>query len=189
MPNPSDQPALAAIDITNDTELYTMIASGVIRKITWAVLKEKLNNDGFGGTTAYQNYDAGQGFWVFGDAGVVVTTTGNGEFTITVPANALIVSIFKQFTGTAADTNGSNAMVLTWIFQGSPSYNAGAANAFKPVITFEASNGEQYESQSTSKPSPVSVTVSHSTPAAGTFTTTLANLSTQTPPIGIKGQF
>jgi len=128
------------------------------------------------GETTLTNYDAGEGFWVYGEAGVTVTRTAVGEYSLDVPEDTHVISINKRLTDQDTETNGSGSTIVTTNFN-TTDFHTSWTDAKLPLISFVASNGEQYFPNATGSAQPLGITATHSEPGAGINTLTLTNVS------------
>lgn len=135
---------------------------------------------GGGGGTSISIYDAGQGFWVKGTAGITVTTGSQGIYDFDIPAGGILESFQRQFTnaGTEYTPGGEIQINLDWNTAG---FNTNAANSLLPAIKLIPSNNQQFE------PGSLSVTVEHTSVAGGVTATTIANVNGVGTPLRIKG--
>lgn len=135
---------------------------------------------GGGGGTSLSIYDAGQGFWVKGTAGITVTTDSQGIYDFDIPAGGIMESFQKQFTnaGTEYTGGGEIQINLDW---NTAAFNTNAANSVLPTIKLIPSNNQQYE------PTSLAVTVEHTSVAGGVTATTIANVNGAGTPLRIKG--
>lgn len=135
---------------------------------------------GGGGGTTISIYNAGEGVWVKGTAGITAAVGAQGVYNIDVPTGGILESFQKEFTnpGTEFTVGGEALFNIDW---NTGAFNTSFANAVLPVIKLIPSNNTQYE------PSSLSVTVNHTSVSAGITATTIANINGVGTPVRIKG--
>lgn len=135
---------------------------------------------GGGGGTSISIYNAGQGFWVKGTAGITVTSAAAGVYDFDVPTGGILDSFGKEFTNAGTDfTVGGDVLInIDW---NTGAFNTNYANAVLPAFKLIPSNNQQFE------PASLSVTVSHTSVAGGVTATTIANINGLGTPVRIKG--
>lgn len=138
---------------------------------------------GSGGGAAKSVYDAGQGFYCYCTPGVTVASGSQGTYTITVPADADVSSLQKNFTNAGSEfTVGGEAIInVTWS-GASGNWNSSFTDAVVPNIKLIDGSGTQRE------PGAVSVTSQTTSVSGGTSSTTIANINGVGTPVRVKIQ-
>lgn len=126
-------------------------------------------------------YNSGQGFWVYGTAGVTTALGAQGTYNVDIPSGAQVISMWYDIDVAGDLTVGGEAIVN--IDHNTGAFNTSFANALLPTFNIIDSGGVQRN------PGDVSVTVTSSTPSAGATSTTLANLNGLGFPHRLKIQF
>lgn len=126
-------------------------------------------------------YDAGLGFWCYCTAGVTVTSASAGVYDISIPTDADVSSIQKNFTnaGTEYTVGGEAVLNIDW---NTASWNTSFTNAVLPDIRIYDPAGTQRE------PGAVSVTSQTTGVSGGETATTVANINGLGTPTRIKIQ-
>ena len=135
---------------------------------------------GGGGGAGLSIYNAGQGIWVKGTAGITATSGAAGVYNLNVPSGGILESLQKNFTnaGTEFTVGGEVVININW---NTGAFNTSFADAVLPNIKLIDAAGTQRE------PAAVAVTVQHTAVAGGSTSTTVANINGVGTPIRIKG--
>ncbi|PHN00768.1 hypothetical protein [Flavilitoribacter nigricans] len=139
---------------------------------------------GSGGGETKSIYDAGQGFYCYCTPGVTVSTSAQGTYVVTIPADTDVSSLQKNFTNAGSEfTVGGEAIInVTWS-GASGNWNTSFSDAVVPDIKLIDGSGTQRE------PGAVSVTTQTTSVGAGTSSTTIANINGVGTPVRVKLQF
>ena len=134
-----------------------------------------------GGGDVKSVYNAGQGFYCYCTPGVTVTSGTQGVYSITIPTDADVSSIQKEFTNAGSEfTVGGEAVLnITWSGAGTD-WNTAFSSAVLPNVKLVDGAGTQRE------PGAVAVTSQTTSVSAGASSTTLANINGVGTPVRIK---
>lgn len=188
-----------------DTDTFASLAGTVITFANGDTLDvQSIDTDTFatlsGSTITFPNgntitvptdsfYDAGQGFWVMGTAGITVTLGAAGAYTMDIPANAKLDFYHKNFEnsniGTELDASGNFTLTMNW-----NQANTSWKDAILPSIS-GFGNGEEYFIGATGQAASIGISVQHSEPSGGSYTSSFTGVSGSIggKPIQIKGSF
>ncbi len=139
---------------------------------------------GGGSSPVKQPYNAGQGFWCYCTPGVTVVSGSQGVYTVTIPDQADVSSLQKEFTNAGSEfTVGGDAVInVTWSGAGG-GWNTDFDDSVLPDIKIIDGSGTQRE------PGAISVTVQHTSVGSGTSNTTIANINGVGTPVRTKLKF
>ncbi len=136
---------------------------------------------GGGGGAGLSIYNAGQGVWVKGTAGITAASGAAGVYDIDVPAGGILESFQKNFTnaGTEFTVGGEAVFNIDW---NTGAFNTSFSDSVLPDIKLIDAAGTQRE------PGAVAVTVQHTSVAGGVTSTTIANINGLGTPVRVKGK-
>ncbi len=134
-----------------------------------------------GGGGGKSVYNAGQGFYCYCSPGVTVISGSQGVYSVTIPTDADVSSIQKEFTNAGSEfTVGGEAVInIAWAGAGG-NWNTAFSTAILPNVKLIDGAGTQRE------PGAVAVTAQTTSVSGGSSSTTLANINGVGTPVRIK---
>jgi hypothetical protein len=139
---------------------------------------------GSGGGAAKSVYDAGQGFYCYCTPGVTVSTSAQGTYAVTIPDEADVSSLQKNFTNAGSEFTVGGEVIVNVTWSGaSGNWNTSFTDAVAPNVKLIDGSGTHRE------PGAVSVTAQTTSVSGGTSSTTIANINGVGTPVRVKLQF